>query len=486
MDKVLQKLFNVKKKPTIEPENENLRPKSWKSESHLNQKQVNRFEGNTKDPTKETMTKSKSTDWTNVDLEVPDKETVHLQNPKLALIFNTDEGTPTPPPRKHKKGFREKIEAVAKSSLQAFQSKKPVEEEVCVKKKINFNCPYCDGDEKSHNRDHHHQHHHDKKHEPNQRDIEQLIINNNSIHADKKSDSKRRKNLSVVSLPNYNDLKLTVATFDDIDKKPVDVKRNSVTSLHETKKLTSAASTGKLDSYITRCRSFGSLIPQQIMGKLKTRKTPADAESDDSFGALEDWDLRIIEHYNPKDASLPRVRKLPEKNVLSDIESMIVQEEEIPKPTPPVRRSESLVKKINRQAQNVSKRSKDERPESVTPPPSPNSRKVERVPQVDVAKLPHMENGVVEHSSLMKILEEFSVKDASKPRDLASVLDDDTIPHIDADEEEIEKLEAKRNYSEPPPTSPTLIKTKADIDMFIRNEGNDTLARHGYVEIKNI
>lgn len=66
---------------------------------------------------------SKSSDWTEVDLEVPEhEEPIHLTNPKLNLIFNTEKGTPTPPPRKHKKNLREKIEAVAKSGKQIYFS----------------------------------------------------------------------------------------------------------------------------------------------------------------------------------------------------------------------------------------------------------------------------------------------------------------------------------------------------------------------------
>ncbi|KAJ8953994.1 hypothetical protein NQ318_004285 [Aromia moschata] len=253
---------------------------------------------------------------------VPDKEEhVHLRNPKLSIIFNNENGseTPTPPPRKHK-NFREKIEAVAKTGLQAFQPKKPVEEQVCVKKKINYGCPLCDSDERTHNRDHHH-HHHEHANVDRNKNIKngtaKIDKETTPKSNDKKSnkESKRKKNLSVISLPNYNELKLTVAHFDDVDKKTEAEKSNdSIVSLPESKKAAGAGgggggSAGRLDNYITRCRSFGSLFPQQLK-KLRTRKAPADIESDDSFGGLEDWDLGLIEHYNPKDASLPRPRKL--------------------------------------------------------------------------------------------------------------------------------------------------------------------------------
>lgn len=373
---------------------------------------------------------SKSSDWTEVDLEVPEKEEqIHLRNPQLSLIFSKENGTPTPPPRKPKKNFREKIEAVAKNGLQAFQSKKPVEEPVCVKKKINYKCPLCDEDESNHNRDHHHPHHHhhdrDDEGDSNKNDNKEKQSANKSNDKKSSKEQKRRKNLSVVSLPNYNELKLTVAHFEDIDQIETEKSNNSLVSLPAEGKKGTTGSTGRLDNYITRCRSFGSLLPQQLK-KLRSRKAPADVESDDSFGGLEDWDLGLIEHYNPKDASLPRPRKVQRnsKDVMADVESLIVAEEEIekskPKPKPPVRRSESLVKKINREgAESALKRSKETLNEpsiprteskSVTPPPSPTS---EPKPQerLFLSNLPTQEDGKVEHSSLMKILEQFSMRD---------------------------------------------------------------------------
>lgn len=411
-----------------------LRPSSWKSDPQLNQKQTNRYDVKQVHPSEKsnnitrTQPLSKSSDWTEVDLEVPEKdEHIHLRNPQLSIIFSKENGTPTPPPRKPKKNFREKIEAVAKNGLQAFQSKKPVEEPICVKKKINYKCPLCDEDESNHNRDHHHPHHHheDNKVDGNKNDSKKEEKQSPTKSNDKKSnkEQKRRKNLSVVSLPNYNELKLTVAHFDDIDKTDGEKSNNSLVSLPTEGKKVTTGSTGRLDNYITRCRSFGSLLPQQLK-KLRSRKAPADVESDDSFGALEDWDLGLIEHYNPKDASLPRPRKVQRnsKDVMADIENLIVAEEAIEKakPKPPVRRSESLVKKINREgAKSALKRSKEvltdspvQRTESksVTPPPSPTP---EPKPQERLfpSNLPTQEDGKVEHSSLMKILEQFSIRD---------------------------------------------------------------------------
>nr|XP_023015603.1 serine/threonine-protein kinase CST20-like isoform X2 [Leptinotarsa decemlineata] len=403
-----------------------IRPSTWKSDSQLDQKQVNRYDISSVEPTskQETVIKTKplsrSSDWTDADLEVPDKEEhIHLRNPKLSIIFNNENGTPTPPPRKHKKNFREKIEAVAKSGLQAFQQKKPVEETICVKKTINYKCPLCDQDESGHNRDHHHNHNH------NNHDNAKTNKNGNqkerrNSKTEKESLKRMNKNLSVMSLPNYDELKLTVTHFEDIDKGPSSLKINSnkrntsETCLPTDSKKPTSGSTGKLDAYITRCRSFGSIFPQQLK-KLRSRKAPAEIESDDSFGGLEDWDLGLLEHYNPKDASLPRPRKTQRnsKEIISDIESLIVAEEDIEKPKPPVRRSESLVKKINREnAQTALKRStellcnKSEPCHSPTPPPSPNPG-----PKIVAANLPTEADGQVEHSSLMRILEQFSMKD---------------------------------------------------------------------------
>ncbi|XP_056637595.1 uncharacterized protein LOC130445767 isoform X1 [Diorhabda sublineata] len=410
-----------------------IRPNSWKSDPQLNQKQVKRIEKNPNQKPNNVITSkliSKSSDWTEVDLQVPDKEDhVHLPNPKLNLIFNNEKGTPTPPPRKHKKNLREKLEAVAKTGLQAFQSKKQVEnvpkqqveveEPVFVKKTINYKCPICDADESSHNRDHHHHHVHNHTID---NDKSKSGMNNklNNI-SDNRGSLKRKKNLSVTSLPNYDELKLTVAEFDDSDKgisvlKPGKDMHPSEISLPIDHKKTPAGSTGKLDTYITRCRSFGSIFPQKLK-KLRPRKTPTDIESDDSFGGLEDWDLGLIEHYNPKDASLPRPRKLPRNDdaLLADIESMIVTEEEIEKetPKPKPRKTESLVKKINREAsEEAHKRSTEfltatnATAETITPPPSPIPEPLRKTP----AKLPAEKDDKVEHSNLIKILEKFSME----------------------------------------------------------------------------
>ncbi|KAL3276003.1 hypothetical protein HHI36_020734 [Cryptolaemus montrouzieri] len=331
---------------------------------------------------------SKSSDWIEASLEVPEKDSpVHLRNPKLAFIFNNeDSGTPTPPPRKHKKGIREKIEAVAKSGLQAFQSKKPVEEPLCVKKTVNYDCP-CDRLNHKHN-------HHDHVVEKNILNKEQQKLQ--SKKSEHVKETKRKKNLSVVSLPNYSELKFSIANFADIDRAPNDgksIKSSNVSLPGEAKKSSK--------NYMIRCRSFGSLLPQQLLDKLKPSSNKiTDIESDDSFGPLEDWDLGLIEHYNPRDASLPRPRKLvakPETKVISDIESLILTEDVVP--TPPARKSEMLssnVDKVWYEPQNfsndVSKMSSVSSPASFT-------------------EFTNSCDDNIEHSSLMRILEEFSIKD---------------------------------------------------------------------------
>ncbi|CAG9770617.1 unnamed protein product [Ceutorhynchus assimilis] len=407
-----------------------LKPTTWKSESQLNKKENIRSKSEAPkngDSIFYTKPISKSSDWTNIDLEVPSNEDdhIHLRNPKLNLIFDDEKGTPTPPPRKQHKSFREKIEKIANKGLQAFQSDKnkepnnqnqtPIEEPLMVKRKINYNCPLCDSDEKNHNRDHHHN------------------------HNNKTKNSKRQKNLSIISLPNYTDLKLSIANQNNIDPTGKSLSKPNLNASRlslqhpNSKKITSSQSTGKLDSYISRCRSFGSIFPQQLK-KLKTPKSkPEDITSDDSFGPLEDWDVGLIEHYNPKDASLPRPRKnnITEKAVLDGIEDLIVKEEDLVEtPKRPLRRQESLVKKINKEA------TKQQPPEDIclTPPPSPvqvgkvsvagtgnkvsklsknfeNPVVVKRNNQIANKVDDSKRESVCEHSSLMKILQEFSIKD---------------------------------------------------------------------------
>ncbi|XP_031346765.1 uncharacterized protein LOC116173432 isoform X1 [Photinus pyralis] len=369
-----------------------LKPNSWKSDSNLNTKRMNKYEVTSKDARHKNglVIKSKSSDWTDHELEVSEKdEVIHLKNPQLSFIFN-DDTTPTPPPRKHKKSIREKIESVAKNSIQALQSKKTnedtkaiekepkpmlAEEPVCVKKTIYYGCPCGNADSCSHKRTH-------------------------KLEKPPEKEPSRKKNLSTSSLPTYTELKFSVANSDASTLKHIDSSvSTSANSLPGEVKKTTNAGGGKLENYMTRCRSFGSLLNN----KLKSPKVPADNESDDSFGGLEDWDLGILEHYNPKDTSLPRPRKLKsEKDVISDIEKLIVPDEEleVTPPVRPLRRSESLLKKEIVEAAES------------RPSPSPQLTADDNTPLITSFPT-HDENGKVEHSSLMRILQEYSVKDVA-------------------------------------------------------------------------
>lgn len=99
----------------------------------------------------------------------------------------------------------------------------------------------------------------------------------------------------------------------------------------------------KLEMYMTRCRSFGSLLPNKLV-KLTTpsrrgemKKTGSyNVESDDSWAGLEDWDLRIIEYYKPHDSSLPR--QFPPLKSSQP-------------PVAPQRRTDTLLRKLNKQKQ---------------------------------------------------------------------------------------------------------------------------------------
>lgn len=114
---------------------------------------------------------------------------------------------------------------------------------------------------------------------------------------------------------------------------------------------------------------------------------------------------------------MPRSKKeeRTSQEIISDLESLIVKEEDTQEaPIPPVRRSESLVRKISREgsqsAQNL--RAKNRELKNQTPPPSPTPRKEDN--RLFLEHLPTQEDGHVEHSSLIRILEEFSMKDKQK------------------------------------------------------------------------
>ncbi|XP_066258559.1 uncharacterized protein [Euwallacea similis] len=454
----------------------------WRSESHLHKKDSNRA-NSCHDDTKNggnifytSQPLSKSADWTEVDLEVPsleDEVHVHLPNPKLNLIFDNEKGSPTPPPRhkqqqQKKNKLRERVEKMATKGLQALQGNDkvkpdnkpvPVEEPLMVKKTIKYVCPLCESDERNHNRDHH--------------------------HPPLSKTNKRQKNLSVVSLPNYTDLKLSVAqpqNFTD-HKSHIQTEINSSRlSLQSPKKFSHSQMPGRLmDSYITRCRSLGSILPQQLK-KLKASKLKPDkpVTSDDSFGPLEDWDADLIEHYNPKDASLPRPRKIvSDREVLQAIEGLVVQAEDVPPhPQRPLRKSDSLVRKETSDASMATKTSNKLLDDiCLTPPPSPvhdiigigRGKKIAVLsrnfedpnPYIPIDNKHKTQEIVLEddkafvgeHSSLMRILQEFSVKDTQSKATAASVQD-----------------ESSKFPSKPAPRSLEECLSNSEIENFIKAE----------------
>ncbi|XP_018335474.1 uncharacterized protein LOC108744276 isoform X2 [Agrilus planipennis] len=491
------------------------------------------------------LSNAKSSDWTEASLEVPD-EVVHLKNPQLSLIFN-DDSTPTPPPRKHKKTLREKLETAAKNGLQALQTKKmvpvskeapkeeespkPVEEPPFIKKTVIYGCPLDDHDHAHHNRDHKHS---------QKKDIDKV----GSLRFSK--DAKRKKNLSVVSLPNINEFRFSLKKDDS---------ENNLVDENPEQKPKKTASTGKLESYMHRCRSIGSIFPQKNKHH-KHQKTSNDADSDDSFGGLEDWDCKILEHYKPKDASLQRPRRpLSDDAGLSDVEKLIVSHEEYekenPAPARPLRRSESLVKKeenaavvseepvVKRKKENddaqrpllekkveeietivekIASTSKEEivkrtllqrrsdenkttstvvkkltfqetvdsKPDddstTKTPPPTPVVCDNKRESLISISKLTTKDDeGNIEHSSLIKLLHEYSKNEAQQKK-LAETVKETS----DTLEENMQKKEQKKDL-EKNPVSNSDNKISNAVEEFLnaeRKNDNSKSALDIFVESK--
>lgn len=430
----------------------NLKPK-WKSDSHLNKQRADVEEKNAKNKQHNSNNKvptgrplSKSSDWTDVPLVAAaddidnNTDIVYVKNAQLSLIFN-DNHTPTPPPRKHNKkpvGIREKIKAVAKQGLQAVQSsnssnyanRKPVEEVLCIKKVVNYNCPHCDAVDGTC-----HRHRAQEATQAATKARDSFASSNPTQNNSKSMWDRKVSSSSTNSLPTqYGDGKLSIAIDDleDIDT------RSSVHSLPgENNDVVPPTTSTPNDSsnIMSRARSFGSLLPQILLHKLSTNpsggnnaqlgggKAPlAEIESDDSFGGLEDWDVGLIEHYNPKDASLPRGVKgittnpahsawrdsmiSNEDELLASLEGMIVNDvdEGTPrKPDPPQRKTESLLKKITRENSNHNENNLV-RSISVTPPPSP-----EKTINDPFANNNNNNNKskAADHSTLMKIIEDY-------------------------------------------------------------------------------
>lgn len=56
---------------------------------------------------------------------------------------------------------------------------------------------------------------------------------------------------------------------------------------------------------MTRCRSFGSLQPEEILDKLKAQIEHMDSSDEDEWGGLDDWDLGVVEYGEPCDGRSP-------------------------------------------------------------------------------------------------------------------------------------------------------------------------------------
>lgn len=144
-----------------------------------------------------------------------------------------------------------------------------------------------------------------------------------------KKTERKIKHVSTVSLPNYNELikrnRKVSADMENGDDKngnqSVGLKlprRNSSTislpgeGSNSILSSLSEATIHCLETYMKRCRSFGSLKPQQLLEKLEEfNKTQRSAsESSDSWCGLDEWDLAVIEYCDPE-TSVPPPKPAP-------------------------------------------------------------------------------------------------------------------------------------------------------------------------------
>lgn len=99
----------------------------------------------------------------------------------------------------------------------------------------------------------------------------------------------RHKNISSVSLPNYDELspeklkrvssKNLLSPYDSNSRAP------SMSSVSE-------ETVERVENYMRRCRSFGSM-PEQLADRISNLD---HSDSEDSWAGLDDWDLGVIEH----------------------------------------------------------------------------------------------------------------------------------------------------------------------------------------------
>ncbi|XP_046604453.1 uncharacterized protein LOC124297450 [Neodiprion virginianus] len=131
-------------------------------------------------------------------------------------------------------------------------------------------------------------------------------------------DYHRQKNYSTVSLPNYDELEVVkkeVEKNNDKDaipelvtpKKPDRTRNVSTTSLPIAETVSSLPQevTERLEQYMTRCRSFGSLQPQEILEKLTAHGEQNESSEEDDWDGLDDWDLGTVEYHDPSDERPP-------------------------------------------------------------------------------------------------------------------------------------------------------------------------------------
>lgn len=106
---------------------------------------------------------------------------------------------------------------------------------------------------------------------------------------------RRQKTLSTISLPNYTELSLSVYDEKPATGHKTPPRNESSMSLTGKSPGLSSLTVEKIENCVKRCRSFGAFKPEQLKVKNAPRHS---SESDDSFDGLDDWDVRVIEHYD--------------------------------------------------------------------------------------------------------------------------------------------------------------------------------------------
>lgn len=124
------------------------------------------------------------------------------------------------------------------------------------------------------------------------------------------------KNISTISLPSYEVMAKHREKSDledaETKNKCEGIRRNiSTVSLPGESVLTaiSGVTMNRLEAYMRRCKSFGSLKPQQLLEKLEEITNKEGSESSDSWSGLDDWDLDVIEYCDAETCEPPLVPK---------------------------------------------------------------------------------------------------------------------------------------------------------------------------------